>query len=97
MDAFVVSEKRETPQSIQYRKGIEQIAALTAYDYSMAKLLDAAGVHLLLVGDSLGMVLYGMKTTRKVKIETMLLHAKTVKEFAKNTKLNTSKGNKTKL
>ena len=78
MDAFVVSEKRETPQSIQYRKGIEQIAALTAYDYSMAKLLDAAGVHLLLVGDSLGMVILGYPDTTQVTLDEMEHHVRAV-------------------
>ena len=78
MDAFVVSEKRETPQSIQHRKGIEQIAALTAYDYSMAKLLDAAGVHLLLVGDSLGMVILGYPDTTQVTLDEMEHHVRAV-------------------
>ena len=78
MDAFVVSEKRETPQSIQNRKGIEQIAALTAYDYSMAKLLDAAGVHLLLVGDSLGMVILGYPDTTQVTLDEMEHHVRAV-------------------
>ena len=78
MDAFVVSEKRETPQSIQHLKGIEQIAALTAYDYSMAKLLDAAGVHLLLVGDSLGMVILGYPDTTQVTLDEMEHHVRAV-------------------
>ena len=78
MDAFVVSEKRETPLSIQHRKGIEQIAALTAYDYSMAKLLDAAGVHLLLVGDSLGMVILGYPDTTQVTLDEMEHHVRAV-------------------
>ena len=38
---------------------------------------------IILVGDSLGMVLHGMKTTKEVKIETMILHGKTVKTFVK--------------
>ena len=78
MDAFVVSDKREPPQSIQHRKGIEQIAALTAYDYSMAKLLDAAGVHLLLVGDSLGMVILGYPDTTQVTLDEMEHHVRAV-------------------
>ena len=55
---------------------------LTAYTKSIAKVADKY-CDIILVGDSLGMVLYGMKTTREVKIETMILHAKSVKKFVK--------------
>jgi 3-methyl-2-oxobutanoate hydroxymethyltransferase len=49
---------------------------LTAYDYPMAKLVDEAGVDLVLVGDSLGMVVLGYETTTPVTMEEMLHHAK---------------------
>jgi 3-methyl-2-oxobutanoate hydroxymethyltransferase len=53
----------------------ERIACLTCYDATFARLLDAAGVDLVLVGDSLGMVLQGHRTTVPVTIEQMAYHA----------------------
>src|SRR5579864_891023 len=52
----------------------EKIAALTAYDYPMAKLLDETGVPLLLVGDSLGMVVLGYPDTTQVTMAEMEHH-----------------------
>ena len=73
-----LSEIRETPQTILQRKGREPIAALTAYDFPMAKLLDAAGVPLLLVGDSLGMVVLGYPDTTHVTLDEMAHHVRAV-------------------
>ncbi|GBD14474.1 3-methyl-2-oxobutanoate hydroxymethyltransferase [bacterium HR25] len=56
----------------------EKIAMLTAYDYSTARLLDEAGVPVLLVGDSLGMVMLGYDTTLPVTMEDMLHHVRAV-------------------
>jgi len=56
----------------------EKIAMLTAYDYSMAKLLDEVGVPLILVGDSLGMVVLGYESTIPVTMEVMIHHTKAV-------------------
>ncbi|WP_373509577.1 3-methyl-2-oxobutanoate hydroxymethyltransferase [Thiocapsa sp.] len=53
----------------------ERIACLTCYDASFARLLDTAGVDLMLVGDSLGMVLQGHHTTVPVTLEQMVYHA----------------------
>ena len=65
------------PGSIQAmkRRG-EKIAALTAYDYPMAKLLDECGVPLLLVGDSLGMVMLGYPNTTLVSMAEMEHHTR---------------------
>ena len=68
--------------NILKKKGQKPIICLTAYSKPMAEILDKY-CDIILVGDSLGMVLYGMNTTKEVKIETMILHAKTVKQFAK--------------
>ena len=54
----------------------EKIAALTAYDYPMAKLLDEAGISLLLVGDSLGMVVLGYPDTTLVTMTEMKHHVR---------------------
>ncbi len=54
----------------------EPIVALTAYDASFARLLDAAGVDVVLVGDSLGMVIQGEDTTVPTCMEAMIYHAK---------------------
>jgi 3-methyl-2-oxobutanoate hydroxymethyltransferase len=56
----------------------EKIPMLTAYDYSTAKLVDAAGVPLILVGDSLGMVVLGYESTIPVTMEEMIHHTKAV-------------------
>jgi len=73
-----VSEARETPQTIRQRKGREPIAALTAYDFPMAKLLDAVDVPLVLVGDSLGMVVLGYPDTTHVTLDEMAHHTAAV-------------------
>jgi 3-methyl-2-oxobutanoate hydroxymethyltransferase len=59
------------------QKGIK-IAALTAYDYITAKLLDQAGIDLLLVGDSLSNVFQGNETTLPVTMDEMIYHTKAV-------------------
>lgn len=56
----------------------EKIAVLTAYDYSVAKLMDAAGINGILVGDSLGMVTLGYNDTLRVTMEDMIHHSRAV-------------------
>ncbi len=63
-----------TVETIRAMKGRERIAALTAYDYPMARLLDEAGVPVLLVGDSLGMVVLGYPDTTHVTMAEMEHH-----------------------
>jgi 3-methyl-2-oxobutanoate hydroxymethyltransferase len=60
-------------------KGREPIAVITAYDYSMARIADASGVDVVLVGDSLGMVFQGNDNTLSVTVDEMIYHTKAVK------------------
>ena len=62
----------------------EKITMLTAYDYSMAKLIDEAGINMILVGDSLGMVMLGYEDTLSVTMEDMIHHTKAVARGADN-------------
>ncbi|BAI80319.1 3-methyl-2-oxobutanoate hydroxymethyltransferase [Deferribacter desulfuricans SSM1] len=65
------------------KKDGEKIACLTAYDYTSAKLVDAAGVDLVLVGDSLGMVINGYENTLYVTLDEIIYHTKAVKRGLK--------------
>jgi len=60
----------------------QKIAMLTAYDFSMAQLLDQSGVDCLLVGDSLGMVVHGQETTVPVTVKQMIYHGEMVARAA---------------
>ncbi|HPF15388.1 MAG: 3-methyl-2-oxobutanoate hydroxymethyltransferase [Planctomycetes bacterium] len=71
--------KVTTHRLLEMKQSGIKIAALTAYDATMAELLDAAGVDLLLVGDSVAMVMQGLDTTVTVSMETMLYHATLVR------------------
>lgn len=66
-----------TQQLIQYKQQGRQIVALTAWDYVTAQILDAAGVDLILVGDSMAVVL-GYPNTLPITFDEMLYHAKAV-------------------
>ena len=68
----------------EQKKNNDKITMLTAYDYSMAKLIDEAGINTILVGDSLGMVMLGYEDTLSVTMEDMIHHSAAVARGAKN-------------
>ncbi|MBU0701140.1 3-methyl-2-oxobutanoate hydroxymethyltransferase [bacterium] len=67
-----------TTNLLQMKKTGQKITMLTAYDYSIASILDEAKVDVILVGDSLGMVMLGYKDTIPVTMDEMVHHAKAV-------------------
>lgn len=75
---------KNTVATIQRQKeNNDKITMLTAYDYSMAKLMDESGINMLLVGDSLGMVMLGYEDTLSVTMEDMIHHTAAVSRGAK--------------
>lgn len=76
---------KQTTDFIKMKQTNEKIVMLTAYDFPSAKQAEEAGVDVILVGDSLGMVVLGYESTIPVTIEDMIHHAKAVKRGSKNT------------
>lgn len=75
----VVEVRRVTTQTLQEMKAAQvPITMLTAYDYTMARLLDQAGVDVLLVGDSASNVMAGHETTLPITLDQMIYHAQSV-------------------
>lgn len=66
------------PQFVESKQRGRRLSVLTAYDYLWAGILDAAGVDAILVGDSLGMVVQGKRTTLPVTLEEIIYHAEMV-------------------
>ena len=72
------------PKFIEKKQLGEKITMLTAYDHTMAKLLDAAGVDTLLVGDSMAMVVQGHENTLPVTLDEIIYHAEMVGRAAEH-------------
>lgn len=71
--------KRVTTHTLQWMKNHgEKISMLTAYDFSMARILDDAGIDVLLVGDSASNVMAGHETTLPITLDQMIYHAQSV-------------------
>jgi 3-methyl-2-oxobutanoate hydroxymethyltransferase len=71
------------PDFARWKQQGRKISVLTAYDFTMARLLDAAGVDCLLVGDTLGMVVQGWETTLRVTLDQMVYHCEMVARAAR--------------
>jgi 3-methyl-2-oxobutanoate hydroxymethyltransferase len=77
--SVTVDVKRITTHTLQRMKASgEKISMLTAYDYSFAKIIDAAGIDVILVGDSASNVMAGHETTLPITLEQMIYHASSV-------------------
>ncbi|MGD0160531.1 MAG: 3-methyl-2-oxobutanoate hydroxymethyltransferase [Candidatus Bathyarchaeia archaeon] len=72
-------------EGIKQKKARQKILMLTAYDFQMARILDEAGIDLILVGDSSGMVVQGYKDTKTVTMTDMMFHVRAVARGAAST------------
>ena len=80
--------KRITTKTIfEMKENGEKIAMLTAYDYTTARLLDEAGIDIILVGDSVANVVQGLETTIPVTLDEMIYHTKIVRRAVKRAML----------
>lgn len=73
-----MAEKVTVPGIIKMKHQGKKITCLTAYDYSFARVLDEAGVDILLIGDSVGCVVQGQPNTLSVTMDEMIYHTRTV-------------------
>ena len=76
--------KMTTASLLKMKQQGQKISTITAYDASFAKLFDQAGIHAVLIGDSLGMVLQGEDSTLPVSIDDMVYHTQCVKNGVEN-------------
>ena len=80
-----MAKKKNVIDFIKMKKDKAQVTWITAYDYPMGSFAEAAGMDMILVGDSLGMVVLGYTGTNPVTMEDCLSHCKAVKRGAPNT------------
>lgn len=77
------NRKVTTHRLIEMKQRGEKISMLTAYDYSMAQLIDQAGMDVILVGDSASNVMAGNVTTLPITLDQMIYHGKSVMKAVK--------------
>lgn len=70
--------KRITTETVRSMKGKEKISMLTSYDYTIAQMVDAGGIDVILVGDSASNVMAGHETTLPITLDQMIYHAQSV-------------------
>lgn len=75
--------KRITTETLRGMKGVEKISMLTSYDYTIAQMVDAGGIDVILVGDSASNVMAGHETTLPITLDQMIYHAQSVVRAAK--------------
>ena len=80
-----MSPKNTVATLLQMKKNGEKISQVTSYDYTTARLVEAAGINTILVGDSLGMTMQGYETTLPVTLEEMIVYGRSVVRGCKNT------------
>ena len=85
MAGYLVTDQKKitTKKFLEMKKSGEKISMLTAYDYTTAGILDAAGVDSILIGDSASNVMCGNETTLPITVDEMIYHAKAVARAAK--------------
>ena len=85
MSGYLVDDARKvtTHRLIEMKQRGEKISMLTAYDYSSAKIIDAAGIDMILVGDSASNVMAGNVTTLPITLDQMIYHGKSVMKAVK--------------
>lgn len=76
-------QTKVTPAILRHFKGKKKITSLTAYDYPFARLLDESGIDVILVGDSMGMVIFGESGTRGVTVADICRATKSVRRGVK--------------
>ncbi len=84
MSATLERKKITVPAIMAMKQRGEKIAALTAYDFLLANILDEAGLDLVLVGDSVAMVFAGYETTLPITLEEIIYHTRAVRRGLKN-------------
>src|SRR5215470_5216156 len=78
------TQRMTVPRFAALKQAGRKITVLTAYDYAMAALIDAAGVEAILVGDSMSMVVQGHPNTLPVTLDEMIYHAEMVGRAARH-------------
>lgn len=80
MAGYLVEDERKvtTHRLIEMKQQGKKIAMLTSYDYSMAQIVDQAGIDIILVGDSASNVMAGNQTTLPITLDNMIYHARSV-------------------